>query len=391
MTWWTDYQSRRGINRKSLYVNNMKNTISTEFKNSTSYNLVKINNVDRDVRIVEESSIVKNPNKKRLLCYPDETISVGDIVLWDSENWICTETDITSQVSDVGIISKSNNTLTIYKNNTSYQIPCIISKSLSLNTEDNQYIETVDNELYLTVSNSLTTRQINVNDIYEIGLHNYYISSVADDISNLGLLIFKMKYSQEAQEEHVFTLDILNGNSIDLQQDTILQLNINVYDNGILVSPLPSLTFTSSNELIANVDENGLVSVYDVIDNCDITVSLESDNSIFKSININVIEVPQDNYTVTISGTNSIIKGYTSNFSAKFMNNGIEYSEQSEFYLTSDDGVSSTTLAQIISQDNVNNSCVVKGLGIGYVKLFVMNSDGSIVSDGFRVQVKNLF
>jgi len=147
----------------------MKNTISTEFKNSTSYNLVKINNVDRDVRIVEESSIVKNPNKKRLLCYPDETISVGDIILWDSENWICTETDTTSQVSDVGIISKSNNTLTIYKNNTSYQIPCIISKSLSLNTEDNQYIETVDNSLFLTVSSTSITQQINVNDIYKIG------------------------------------------------------------------------------------------------------------------------------------------------------------------------------------------------------------------------------
>ena len=83
MTWWNDYQARRGLDRKTLYVNNMKNTISTEFKNSTSYNLVKINNVDRDVRIVEENSIIKNPNKKRLLCYPDETISVGNIILWN--------------------------------------------------------------------------------------------------------------------------------------------------------------------------------------------------------------------------------------------------------------------------------------------------------------------
>ena len=73
------------------------------------------------------------------------------------------------------------------------------------------------------------------------------------------------------------------------------------------------------------------------------------------------------------------------------MNNGIEYSEQSEFYLTSDDGISPTSLAQIVSQDSVNNSCIVKGLGIGYVKLFVKNLDGSIVSNGFRIHIENLF
>ena len=390
MTWWTDYQARRGSDRKSLYVNNMKNTISTEFKNSTSYNLVKINNVDRDVRIVEESSIIKNPNKKRLLCYPGETISVGDIVVWDSDNWICTETDITSQVSDVGIISKSNNTLTIYKNNTSYQIPCIINSTVNLDTDQTVYIETPSTTIVLRIPNTEITRQIKRGEIYKLGLQNYEIKDI-NDIVEPGILRLEIKYSQEVQEEHVFTLDILNGTTIDLQQGTTLQLNINVYDNQILVSPLPSLTFTSSNETICTVNSSGLVTSLNNIDNCDIIVSLSSDSSVFKNININVIEVPQDNYTVIISGTNSIIKGYSSEFSATFMNNGIEYSEQSEFYLTSDDVVSPTSFAQIISQDNVTNTCIVKGLGIGYVKLFVRNLDSSIVSDGFRVQIKNLF
>jgi len=321
----------------------------------------------------------------------DINISTGSIVDYDGYKWLVTGSIDDIQAYKTAGMVKSNNTLTIHKNNTSYQIPCIISKSLSLSTEDNQYIETVDNELFLTVSKTLITLQIDVNDIYEIGLHNYYISSVADDISNPGLLIFKMKYSEVEQEEHVYTLTILNGTTIDIQESTTLQLNINVYDNGILVSSTPNLTFTSSDETICTVNSSGLVTSLNNIDNCDITVSLSSDSSIFKSININVIEVPQDNYTVIISGTNSIIKGYTCEFSATFMNNGIEYSEQSEFYLVSDDGISSTTLAQIISQDNVTNTCVVKGLGIGYVKLFVRNLDDSIVSDGFRIQIKNLF
>ena len=389
MTWWTEYQARRGSDRKSLYVNNMKNTISTEFKNSTSYNLVKINDVDRDVRIVEESAIIKNPNKKRLLCYPDETISIGNIVLWDSENWICTETDTTSQVSDVGIISKSNNTLTIHKNNTSYQIPCIISKSLSLNTEDNKYIETVDNSLFLTVSNTSITQQINVNDIYRIGKYNYYISSVADDISQKGLLIFKMKYSEVEQEEHVYTLTILNNDNLQIAQSQSLTINSQLTDNGEIVDS-PNLIYFSSNDNIATIDEDGIVSIVG-LGSVVISVYMESNEEVSDSINVEIIEDVVNNFTVEISGSNSIIKGYTSNYNCVFKNNGNIITQQSEFYLTDDDGISPTSLAQITSQDSVNNSCIVKGNSIGYAKLFVKNLDGSIVSDGFRIQIKNLF
>ena len=389
MTWWTDYQARRGSDRKSLYVNNMKNTISTEFKNSTSYNLVKINNVDRDVRIVEESAIIKNPNKKRLLCYPDETISIGDIILWNSENWICTETDNTSEVSDIGLISKSNNTLIIYINNTSYQIPCIISKSLSLNTEDNQYIETVDNELFLTVSNTSITQQIDVNDIYRIGKYNYSVKTVADDISNPGLLIFKMEWCAEEQEEHLYTLEILNGDNLQIAQSQSLTINAELKDNGVVV-PSPVLVYSSSDEGVCTINEDGVVNVVG-LGNVVISVYMSTDNTISDNINVEIIEDVVDNFTVIINGSTSIIKGYTSNYNCVFKNNGNIITQQSEFYLTSDDGVSSTTLAQIISQDGVTNTCIVKGLGIGYVKLFVRNSDGSIVSDGFRIQIKNLF
>ena len=389
MTWWTDYQARRGSDRKSLYVNNMKNTISTEFKNSTSYNLVKINDVDRDVRIVEESAIIKNPNKKRLLCYPDETISVGDIILWDSENWICTETDTTSQVSDVGIISKCNNVINIHKNNTSYQIPCTISKSLSLNTEDNQYIETVDNSLFLTVSNTSITQQINVNDIYRIGKYNYQISSVPDDISQQGLLIFKMKYSEVEQEEHVYTLTILNNDNLQIAQSQSLIINSQLTDNGEIVDS-PVLIYSSSDESIATISNTGEVTVLST-GTVTFTVQKSDDINVSDSISVEIIEDVVDNFTIEISGSNSIIKGYTSNYNCVFKNNGNIITQQSEFYLTSDDGISPTSLAQIISQDNINNICVVKGLGIGYVKLFVMNSDSSIVSDGFRIHIENLF
>jgi len=366
----------------------MKNTISTEFKNSTSYNLVKINNVDRDVRIVEESAIIKNPNKKRLLCYPDETISVGDIVLWDNENWICTETDTTSQVSDVGIISKSNNTLTIYKNNTSYQIPCIINSNVNLDTDQTTYIETPSTIIVLKIPNTEITRQIKRGEIYKLGLQNYEIKDI-NDIVEPGILRLEIMYSQEVQEEHTYVLTILNNDNLQISQSQSLTINAELKDNGVVVD-LPNLVYSSLDEEIATISNIGEVTILST-GNVVFTVQKSDDTNVSDSINIEIIEDVVDNYTVEISGSNSIIKGYTSNYNCVFKNNGNIITQQSEFYLTSDDGVSPTSLAQIISQDSVNNSCIVKGLVIGYVKLFVRNSDGSIVSDGFRIQIKNLF
>ena len=90
-------------------------------------------------------------------------------------------------------------------------------------------------------------------------------------------------------------------------------------------------------------------------------------------------------------GSISIIKTYSSTYTCVFKDNGIAISDSSVFYLTGDDGVSSTSLASIVSQDSVGNSCVVKGLNLGYVRLFARSLDGEIASDGFRVQIKSLF
>ena len=366
----------------------MKNTISTEFKNSTSYNLVKINDVDRDVRIVEESAIIKNPNKKRLLCYPDETISVGDIVLWDSENWICTEADTTSQVSDVGIISKSNNTLTIHKNNTSYQIPCIINSNVNLDTDETTYIETPSTIIVLKIPNTEITRQIKRGEIYKLGLQNYEIKDINDIVEN-GILKMEIEYSQEMQEEHLYTLEILNGDNLQIAQSQSLTINVELKDNGEIVTS-PSLIYSSSDEEIATIDENGVVSIIG-LGNVVISVSMENNENIIDSISVEIIADETHNYTVEINGDFSIIKGYSKLYSCDFKDNGVEYTDTSIFYLTADDGINETTIATISSQDGVINTCQIQGNVIGYFKLWVKNVDESIVSQPLRIQIKNLF
>ena len=314
-------------------------------------------------------------------------ISTGSIIDYDGYKWLVTGSIDDIQAYKTACMVKSNNTLTIHKNNTLYQIPCIISKSLSLNTEDNQYIETVDNSLYLTVSNSLTTQQIKVNDIYEIGTYNYYISSVADDISNPGLLVFKMKYSEVVQESHVYTIEILNGTIIDVQESTTLQLNVNVYDNGQFISPAPSLLFVSSDETVCNVDENGLITA-NSIGSCVVSVSLVSDNSVSNNININVIAVPQNNYTYSLTSTSlpdtEIIITQIKQYEIKKYNNGILIEQNFTFNVIGDSSGYQLTVID-------GNNCSVKALKSGaFITLqAVDNSNNEIMSK--EIKLKNLF
>jgi len=391
LTWWVDYQTRRGQDRKTLYSNNMKNVISNKFESSTSYELVTINGVSRDVRITEESSVTRNPYKKRLLCKPDETIVVGDIVVWDSDNWICIKNDDTSSIVDVGVIEKCNNTLKFYSttDSTLHQIPCIITNKITLSEDENKYLSTVDNQVYMMCISTSITQQIKPNDIFKLGIYNYQIVTIPDDISIPGILIFKMKYSEVEATTHVFTLEILNGSVIDLQESTTLQLNVDLYDNGVLVSPTPLLTFTSSDETICTVSSTGLVTALDVIDDCVIGVSC---NGVSDSIVVEVIENVQHNITVEItSGNSSIVVNKSSAYACTFRDNGIDVPGTSVFYLTADDGVSSTNLATISSQDSVENSCIVQGNALGYVMLWVKNESGDVVSQPIRIQIKNIF
>ena len=307
MTWWSDYQARRGQDRKTLFTDNMKNLVSTEFENSTSYNFVKISGFDRKTRIVEESSIIKNPNRKRLLCFPDETISIGEIVEFDNSNWICVNGDTTSKISDVGIIERcNNNVLKFYdSSSTLHSIPCIISKG-SISLDEQKIISTLDSEIAIQISNTSITRQIPMNYVFRIGLRNYSVVNI-DDITVNGLLLIKMVYSEVEQVFPVFSVEILNGTSIQVNENDPLTINAQVKIDGIIASPMPSLLFSSSDITKATINfSTGVVTILgvgSVVFSC----KMENDLNVMDEISVEIVSVPINNKTVEISGSTSII------------------------------------------------------------------------------------
>ncbi|NLY20787.1 MAG: hypothetical protein GXZ08_05855, partial [Tissierellia bacterium] len=190
--------------------------------------------------------------------------------------------------------------------------------------------------------------------------------------------------------DYVYTIEITSGDSANIQEGNTLQLTTVVKLNGEVVTN-KAIIFSCDNTLVATVDETGLVTAISAGE-CIITASLAENPNVYDTISITVTALPQHNYAVIISGSTSIVKTKTATYTAVFTDNAVPITEQSEFWLTADDGVSETTLATIESQDPIANTCVVKaGSTLGYVKLWCKNTAGTIISEPFKIQIKNIF
>ena len=376
---------------KASTLTQIQNDILSDFEDFPSYQTVTINNTSREVQIVTITNNLTKDNYKKVLSKPNETFNEGDVLVWNNMTFVIIDIDEDQQVQTIGKIQLCNNTLTLNKNNTTYTIPCIVESSIQLyrmQLDENKYLSTLDDNIIVRVPNNSTTSLIEINDIYKIGKYNYKVTNMSDVVES-GLLVLKMVIDYEQQVIPTYSLTILNGSSIQIAQSQSLTINVQVTEDGVVI-PSPSLLFISSDEDILTISSSGVVTIKDV-GTATVSVSLTNDNTVTDSIVVAVVAESQNNYTVQISGSNSIIKGNTSSYTCTFKNNGVQISDNSIFYLTADDGVSSTNLASISSQDNTANNCVVMGNNFGYVKLWVKNDDETIVSQAFRIQIKNIF
>ena len=381
-----------GLNNKREYDKlETKQYILDNFSENIAYENVKINDIDREVWIWSSSNELTNNSKELYIsCKPDEIINVGDLVEFGGIKYLIVGVNSNNRIKIKGKMQECNNILKFYdvnQNNILYNIPCIIIDKITTSLQENKFLLTIDCDILVMIANNDTNNLISPNDIFKIGRYSYYITK-PDDISKTGLIILPMKFTEEMQEEHLYTLEILNGNSVDVQISTELQLNTNVYDNETLISPLPSLIFTSSDETICNVDENGLITTNDIVDSCNITVSLENDSSVFDIININVIENVYNNITYSLTSEslpdNEIILTQTKVYEVNKYNNGDLVEQSFSFDVVGDNLSYQLTIID-------GNSCSVKALKSGSVITLkaIDDSNGEIVLKDIRL--KNLF
>ena len=322
---------------------------------------------------------------------PIETVvNTGSIVEWEGSKWIIVSNIDNLQAYKTASMIKSNNTLQFYDStSTLHSIPCIISKG-SISLDEQKIISTLDSEIAIQISDTDITRQIEMNYVFRIGMRNYSVVNI-DDITVNGLLLIKMVYSEVEQVFPSYSLTILNGDSIQVNENDPLTINAQVKIDGVIVSPTPNLIFSSNNITKAIINSiTGVVTILDV-GNVVFSCKIENDLTVINTINVEIVEVPIENKTVEISGSTSIIKTYTKEYLSVFKNNGLSIVKESSFWLTGIDNLP-TTLAIITSQNAINNTCIVKGNNLGSVKLWCKSVDEEIISqNGMVIQVKSLF
>jgi len=383
------YNSLRTISSTptEYWKDSMEALVDAKFDNSPTIKTVTHNGTSIVVRVVGKfntETLSRNNDNYQKIIFKDSdyTVDIGDLFVFDSLTWLCTDVSSTP-VSKSCSVQLCNNTLSYYSTTTStlYSIPCIITDKLLLNQDENKYITTVDNQVYMIVSNTTTTRQINPSDIFKIGIYNYEVVSTPDDITKSGLLVFKLKYSEVEQVLPVFTVEILNGSTLTTGVGTNVQLNCVVKNGTTPLSPTPSLIYSSSSTSVCTVSSTGLVTPV-INGSATITVKLASDLTILDTIAVTV-SVTQNNYTYTLSSTSTpdteIKLNQTKTYTAQKYNNGVAVVQTFTFSVSGD-----ATAYTLTTVDG--NNCTIKCLKSGYTVVL----SATDISDVTKVTTKTI-
>jgi hypothetical protein len=352
---------------------------------------ILINGIPTRALITNTSLNESNDNKKITTL---TNIERGFLIDYDNKKWlIISEVNGKRYGKYKGIMQRCNNTMTLNIAGILYDLPCIVTDRVGLSIDYTQYLATLDTEIYIMVANNAINSNIKVNDIYKIGNLNYKVTNI-DDISKYGLLILKVEFSADEQVLPSYSITITNTEPMITNVETPVQLTVEQKDGtAVLTEPLP-MVFVSSDELVATVDNLGLVTPVSV-GNVNINVSLEFDASVNDSIAITVEEVPVvENYTLELTGTTTpdteIKQGQTSTFTCVKKNSLGEIAEGAQFDFTIDPEI---TPADKYTFTVLNDTqCTIKCNGsVYYINLIATDKADNTLTVSKRIKLRSIF
>ena len=324
-----------GLTIRDEYINSIKDSFTDSFDNNVSYKEVsykKRNETEYTTgfkvhvfQVKKDTEKVELDGFKRIVFKDlDFVCESGDLLQFGGYDWLVTSTNNIDHIKSC-VVQQCGGTFIFVKNHMNYTVPYLLSTSgqgMGLDADTMKYISTISNFIFMRISDNDVNRLLEINDVIKLGRRSYKIMSDSDIINN-GILIFKLEVVVEDAKSHIFTVDILNGD-VNIQNGTTLQLNVNVLDNGEIISPTPTITYVSSDITKATVNNSGLITG---ISEGSCVISTTS-NGVSDTINISVVSSVQDNITYTltsVSQPDSEIKyGVTKQFVARKFNNGIE-------------------------------------------------------------------
>jgi hypothetical protein len=377
--------AQSSLTEKERDVAQMKNDLLYSFESTPSFYGVTINGVSKKVHLITEK------NNKKMLSKPNESFSVGDIVVvpdWNNTTWLVSELDIDCQMQTKGIILECDNVLTFYKSGIvpiPTKIPYVVFDSIALTrmgVDSNKYLTVPNSRMMILIPDTDITRNIERDDIYKLydsnNIQDNYKVIDINRVRKPGLIILELEHCSEQQVLPTYTINILNGTDLSLILGNTLTLNAEVLADDNIISPTPPLIYESSNDEIATV-ENGIITSI-AVGECTITVSLESDPTVTANIDLSVEEIVEDLFTVDVYGDSTVVLSNNITLEALVYNNGvIDETKGVNWTLSNDDGSSNVYLT-IASQDS--NSITLTATSDSSYKNKYVTVKGSYTKDG---------
>jgi len=334
------YKSRLSIDGLTIrdeYINSIKDGFTDSFDNNVNYKEVlykKRNETNYTTGIKvhvfqvkkDTEKIALDDFKKVVFKDLDFVCESGDLIKFDGYEWLLTSTNNIDHIKSC-VVQQCGGNFVFVNNHVSYTVPYVLStagQGMGLDSDVMKYISEISNFVFMRIPDNNSTRLIEINDIVRLGRRSYKI--VADsDIINPGLIIFKLEVVVESAITHVFTVDILNGSSLQIGRTQPLTINAELKDNDVVVSS-PQLTYSSSNTSVATINSSGVVTIL-TVGSVVFTVALTSDSSVKDTINVEIIESTQTNYTYeiisNISPSSEVKYNQTKVFTASRYKNGV--------------------------------------------------------------------
>ncbi len=201
------------------------------------------------------------------------------------------------------------------------------------------------------------------------------INPTDDDVENN--IADRWKY----EVTHTYALTIINGDAVNVLINDVIQLNVTATDNGTSITN-PAVTFTSSNPEIVSVDNSGKVMGIE-LGQAVITAKLTYHNTISDSITVTSVETATHSYSISISGSSTIMSGFKKSYVSHIYDNGLEVTGKSVVWsVRNQDGttakayavITASTGTSVTVQADLSSICIGK-----YVVIKATLSDDATV------------
>lgn len=370
---------------------------------------VKIDDITVQVIIQSHSNPLNEGKYDKKIHMPiDTVVNTGSIVEWDDDNWIIISSIDSLQAYKSASMIKSNNILSYYSNENSVlwtlkTIPFIIDSNYNMKSEIGDILSLNVDTVIINIPNNNETDIIVVNTRFIVGKQVYIIVDI-DDLSKPGLRRLQIKKCEFNDDDNrdlqiadyykyqnIYSINLISSSTLNLFFDNETSIiDVNCFVNGILDSS-PTLSITSSNINVCTV--NSITKTITCIGTGTSNVVVNYHGQTVTIVVNGLITGENDNYKLKIIGEDYIKIGQQSLYEAIITNDGTEEMRNVVWSLYAEDGVSSTTLASIISTTGTyGENIIVKAnsnVSFGYVKL-KCRTDTSLYNDIKTIEIKPL-